>query len=87
MYRRLVESLLGLRLEVDRLRVEPKIPASWPGFEVTYRHRGAVYNIRVTSRGGGPVWRVVCDGVEQATTTIPLRDDGKEHQVEGELGG
>jgi len=83
MYRLVTESLLGIRLEVDRLRVEPLIPAAWPGFEVHYRHRETLFHIHVHNHRG--VSRVVCDGVEQPDRTIPLRDDRREHQVEVEL--
>ena len=32
------------------------------------------------------VSRLVCDGIVQAETTIPLHDDGGEHRVEIEIG-
>jgi cellobiose phosphorylase len=87
MYRLIVESLLGLHLEVDRLRFAPKIPASWPGFEVDYRHRDTPYHIRVKNLGGGHrVVRVVCDSVVQPDATIALTDDRQQHQVEVEIG-
>ena len=41
LYRVGLESILGFRLEGERLRLEPCIPAGWPGFEITYRHRSA----------------------------------------------
>jgi len=88
MYRLITESLLGVRLDVDRLHVAPRIPASWPGFDVHYRYRNACFHIHVTNHGGGhAVRRVTCDGVEQADRTIPLRDDHAEYHVEIELGG
>jgi cyclic beta-1,2-glucan synthetase len=91
LYRLILESLLGVRLEVDRLRIEPRIPAAWPGFDVHYRHHSAVYHIHVENRGGsqgnGQVTRVLCDAIEQPDQTIPLHDDGKEHQCHIELGG
>ena len=89
MYRLIIESLLGLRLEVDRLRIEPRIPAAWPGFDVHYRHHSALYHIHVDNRGpgNGRVTRVLCDGVEQPDLSIPLHDDGQEHQCHIELGG
>src|SRR4030095_11519209 len=37
MYRLLVESLLGLHLEVDKLRLAPCLPAGWASFNVNYR--------------------------------------------------
>ena len=89
MYRLVLESLLGLRLEVDRLRVEPLMPAAWPWFEVHYRHHNTVHHIHVRNLGGGGrhVRRVIADGVEQADRTIPLQSDGGEHHAEVEVGG
>ena len=85
MYQLITESLLGLHLEVDHLRLEPRIPASWPAFTIHYRHRETVFHIHVTNRGGA-VSRVVCDGAEQADRRIPLRDDRQVHHVDVELG-
>ena len=47
MYRLIVESLLGLRLEVDKLHFAPCLPADWKAFKVHYRYRGTVYHIAV----------------------------------------
>ena len=35
--------LLGVRPDFDGLRVDPVLPASWPGFTATRRFRGADY--------------------------------------------
>ncbi len=88
MYRLITESLLGIHLEVDHLRVEPKLPADWPGLAMHYRHRETVYHIQITNRGGAgaSVSRVSCDGVDQPDKRIPLRDDRVEHRVEIDLG-
>jgi cyclic beta-1,2-glucan synthetase len=91
LYRLITESLLGLRLEVDRLRIEPLIPPSWPAFDIHYRYRSAIYHLHIenigSSGGGRNVTRVSCDSVEQPDKTIPLHDDGREHHVEVEIGG
>jgi cellobiose phosphorylase len=89
LYRLILESLLGVRLEVERLRIEPRIPASWPAFDVHYRYRSAVYHIHVKNLGGGSrdVRSVLCDMVERPDMTIPLYDDGREHRVHVEIGG
>jgi cyclic beta-1,2-glucan synthetase len=91
LYRLIIESLLGVRLEVDRLRIEPLIPRSWPGFDVHYRHHGTLYHVHVdnlgASSGSRTVTRVTCDGVDRPDKTIPLYDDGQEHQAEIEVGG
>ncbi|HEX7836619.1 MAG TPA: glucoamylase family protein [Kofleriaceae bacterium] len=86
MYRLITESLLGIRLEVDQLQIEPRIPTSWHHFTIHYRHRDTVYHIHVTNLGG-TVSRVVCDGADQPNQRIPLRDDHQDHRVEIELGG
>jgi cellobiose phosphorylase len=88
LYRLIVESLLGLRLEVDTLRIAPCLPADWRGFTVRYRYRETVYVIAVTQRveGQGET-KVTVDGVEQLQPAIPLVDDHQEHAVEVKLFG
>ena len=88
MYRLQIESLLGLHLEVDQLRIEPLLPAGWETFVVHYRFRRSTYHIRVhgPAAGGQGVTRILCDGALQPAHSIPLRDDGAEHHVEVRVG-
>jgi cellobiose phosphorylase len=79
MYRLIVESLLGLRLEVDKLRFTPCLPADWKAFKVHYRYRETVYHIAVLQTGETSV---TVDGVERPDQAIPLVDDRQEHSVE-----
>ena len=89
MYRLITESLLGLHLEVDHLRLAPLVPASWEGFSVHYRFHETVYEIRVTNLGGGgqEVRRVTLDGVALTDGRVPLRDDRGTHHVQVDIGG
>ena len=82
MYRLITESLLGLRLEADRLRFEPCLPAGWKEFKVHYRYRETVYHIAVlqTVRGNDEM-SVTVDGVQQHGGAILLVDDRQEHSV------
>lgn len=83
MYRLIVESLLGIRLNVDKLRFAPCLPADWTDFKVHYRYRETVYHITVIqSVDNGPEQAVLVDGVRQADSAIPLVDDRREHLVE-----
>ncbi|MGD9730711.1 MAG: glucoamylase family protein [Desulfamplus sp.] len=50
MYRLIMESLLGLRLEANRLSFEPCIPADWDGFTLHYRFRETIYHIKVIQK-------------------------------------
>lgn len=97
MYRLLTESLLGLRLEVDRLRLEPVLPPPsggsmerrtppWRSFKIHYRYRNTLYHITVQNRGGKTVTRVLLDCEEAVDMAVPLVDDGREHEVSVEMG-
>jgi cellobiose phosphorylase len=86
MYRLIVESLLGLRLEVDRLRFQPCLPAHWSSFTLHYRYRDTPYHIVFTQRptidGAPDVMTVKLDGTDQHEAVVPLVDDRREHTVE-----
>ncbi|RCX32729.1 cellobiose phosphorylase [Thioalbus denitrificans] len=86
MYRLIAESLLGLRLETDRLRFAPCLPAHWAGLKIHYRYRETVYHIEIAqvrvSDGGKPgVSGVTVDGIERDDLAIALVDDHQEHTV------
>jgi cyclic beta-1,2-glucan synthetase len=78
MYRLMVESLLGVRREGDRLRIAPCLPANWPGFKLRYRYGNTVYDIQV--RNGG------AEGSAQGDHTIALVDDGQAHRIDVQIG-
>jgi len=83
MYRLILESLLGLKLEVDKLRFSPCLPADWETFKIHYRYRETIYHITVLqTRIGKGGTSVTVDGILQEGDTIPLVDDRQEHRVE-----
>ncbi len=82
MYRLIVESLLGLRLEAGRLRFVPVLPDDWHGFTLSYRHHDTLYSIDVRQSEPGTLGAVWLDGVMQEDGCIPLVNDGAEHDVE-----
>ncbi len=86
MYRLIVESLLGLRLDVDKLHFAPCLPADWQTFKLHYRYRETVYHIDVSQTEAADAaqhgaMRVTVDGADRADQTIPLIDDHREHAV------
>ncbi len=88
MYRLIIESLLGLRLDVDKLHFTPCLPADWHGFKVHYRYRETVYHISVRQLSAdADVMGVCVDGEDQLDLSIPLVDDHKEHMVDVRIGG
>ena len=88
MYRLTVETLLGLQLEVDHLRIAPCVPTDWDSYSIHYRYRETVYHITVRRAGepSGQPTRTTVDGVERPDARIPLVDDHREHHVEVHLG-
>jgi cellobiose phosphorylase len=85
MYRLTVETLLGLQLEVDKLRITPCVPAHWKGYTIHYRYRETVYHIRIRVADAAQVGRITVDGTEISGTTIPLIDDRRDHAVEVDI--
>lgn len=83
MYRLIIESLLGIRLEVDKLFIKPCIPAAWEVMTVHYQYRETTYHISIiqkhesTKKPG-----ITVDGIAQKDGSIPLTDDHKDHMVE-----
>ncbi|MFH1217541.1 MAG: glucoamylase family protein [Pseudomonadota bacterium] len=94
MYRLTMETLLGLQLEVDHLRITPCIPAHWQSYKIHYRYRETFYHITVKRVGEKPelAIRVTVDGEVVNETggngagrqhvVIPLVDDRRDHHVE-----
>jgi cyclic beta-1,2-glucan synthetase len=84
MYRLLVETLLGIELEGEKLRLSPCLPASWTGYRIHYRFRQTLYHVTLR--------RVAADTPEAALFTldgkaipgpvIPLTDDRQEHEAQ-----
>jgi len=86
LYRLVVETLLGLTLEHNKLRVAPRIPANWKTYSVDYRYRDTIYHIAVVQLDGSEGdSTVTVDGVAQEAPVISLVDDGAHHAVEVRL--
>ncbi len=86
MYRLIAESLLGLRLEVDKLHFEPCLPDTWKTFKIHYRYRETFFHITLLHGGGNTIKRVILDGSDQPDKALTLIDDRRDHfaQVETE---
>ncbi len=83
MYRLILESLLGLRLEVDKLYFAPCFPSAWNSFKVHYRFRDTVYHIVVLwTPDNSPDMRITVDGVQTQSTCVHLVNDQQEHYAE-----
>ena len=88
MYQAAVEGLLGLRRHGQTFGVDPSVPAMWQTYSIEWNVGGSRYVITVTNpehrcRGVGAA---TLDGVAVDPQAIPLRDDGRTHEVSIVLG-
>src|SRR4030095_4384715 len=87
MYRLVVESLLGLKREGDRLRFAPCLPPDWNEFTLHYRYRETMYHLvvkRLEAQGDKAFEpaSLTVDGVAQEGNFLLLADDRQEHHVD-----
>jgi cyclic beta-1,2-glucan synthetase len=83
MYRIWVEEVLGFKLRGKILKIDPTIPAAWPGFRLSYKCGYSVYRITVENPGRaehGIAW-VEIDGKQMPDGFIHVEDDGRDHTV------
>lgn len=87
-YHAITEHILGVRPDYDGLRIDPCIPADWPGYSVTRRFRGATYHIRVSNpdQVGRGVGSIAVDGVRQSDNLVSPVEPGATCRVEVVLG-
>jgi cyclic beta-1,2-glucan synthetase len=84
MYRLLTETLLGLRLEGDRLRLASRLPKHWSTCRIDYRYQETFYQIKISRLPDGlsGTGQTFLDGKELADDIIPLVNDRREHRVD-----
>jgi cellobiose phosphorylase len=82
MYRVGLEAILGFAKRGDMLYMEPRVPAAWTEFTITYRYGSSLYRILVQrAKPGDPERGLLLDGVALSADGIRLVDDGSEHAV------
>ena len=79
--------ILGVRPELDGLRIDPVLPPTWPGFTARRRWRGATYEIVVHQEQGakGRVRRLVVDGMSVEGNLVRPAPAGSTVKVEATL--
>jgi cellobiose phosphorylase len=80
MYRLLVETLLGVHLEGENLRLTPRLPDAWDTYKIHYRYHQTVYHITISRTAESDF--LTLDGQEIPGLLLPLIDDQKEHYAE-----
>jgi cellobiose phosphorylase len=89
LYRVGVEAILGFHKPGDRLWIDPCVAPDWRRYELTYRHRSAIYHIVVENAAGTDEPRRACrcgTRVCQARWRDHAHGRPKTHEVRVELG-
>ncbi len=71
------QHILGVKPELEGLRVNPCIGAEVPSFTIVRKCRGAEYRITVTNRATGKAARLAVDGKPIQGTLVPYAPAGK----------
>jgi len=82
------EYLLGVRRELNGLRIDPCIPKKWRGFKMRRPFRGSIYEIEVSNPRGVSrgVKKITVDHGPIEGTLVPTFSDGKVHKVKVIMG-
>ncbi|WP_433057746.1 GH36-type glycosyl hydrolase domain-containing protein [Dactylosporangium sp. CS-033363] len=78
-YAAITQWILGIRPELTGLRIDPVIPADWPGFTAVRRFRGATY--RITVRRGESRSLTVNGETADPGAVIPAAPAGSDVEV------
>jgi cyclic beta-1,2-glucan synthetase len=82
MYRLVVESLLGLQVSGNQLRVSPLLRSDWETVELIYTFGRTRYDVKVSRALDEASTRITVDGMTCGTDFIVMVDDGVEHHVQ-----
>lgn len=83
-YDAIVEHILGLKIENRYLRLEPCIPSDWKEFEIHYKYKTSMYNIKLKNpdRKNTGVSKFFVNETENKDKKILLADDGHIYNIE-----
>ncbi len=85
MYEAGIRYILGFSLEKNILKIEPHIPEAWKEYNIRYKYRSSIYNIKVENKNLNGNKRIRIDGKEIEGDEIILQDNGGIYSVEVEV--
>lgn len=83
-----IRYILGLNIENGYLVINPHIPNKWNEYEIRYKYKNSLYNIKVINSGinneinGGKVQKVICNREEMKEKKVKLDGDGGVYNIE-----
>jgi cyclic beta-1,2-glucan synthetase len=83
-YKVAIEYILGLKIKGGYLYLEPSIDKSWKEYEIRYKYKTTIYNIKVKNPNGKNtgIDRFFLNGNEIKEKRILLKDNEKVNTIE-----
>ena len=76
-----IEYILGLKIERGYMKIQPCIPKEWKEYEIKYKWKNTLYNIKVENNNKNTeVSKVFLDNVE-VENNIKLEDKNTVHNI------
>ena len=80
-YKAGIEYILGLKIEKGYMKIQPCIPKEWKEYEIKYKWKNTLYNIKVENNNKNTeVSKVFLDNVE-VENNIKLEDKNTVHNI------
>jgi cellobiose phosphorylase len=86
LYRLIVESLLGITREGDRLAFAPRLPQHWNGYRASYRTANTHFDIEILIEASSDKSVLTLDGDIREDLSVPIISDDARHVVKLVLG-
>ena len=85
MYKAGIEYILGLKIKGNILTINPCIPKEWKEYEIKYKYKSSIYNIKIKNPNGKNtnIETLKINGQKQEDKQIYLIDNGKIYDIEG----
>ena len=83
-YKVAIENILGFNIKNNEIIMNPVISKNWKGFEIQYKYKTSIYNIKVNNYNmkNTGVQKVIVNGEEVNENKIRLIDNGKIYNIE-----
>ena len=77
-----IKYILGLNIKNGYLSITPHIPQNWTNYEIKYKYKNSIYNIKITRENNNTVtnylnnMKFICNGIEIEDKKIKLEENG-----------
>lgn len=85
-YKAGIEYILGLKVEKGYLKINPCIPKDWKEYQIKFRWKNSLYNIKISNPNGKSIWNDETSKItlnnNEVKNFIKLDESDKLYQIE-----